>query len=83
MRLWRVFSRSLQSECLASYRFATRRAAENDVLDYITYYNYVRLHSTLGYRSPKDHENDRLVNAAKKCVRFYWTSKPEGLVAYY
>ena len=58
------FFRSLKSECLTSYRFATRRAAEIEVLDYITFYNYARLHSTLGYRSPMDYEKEQLVNAA-------------------
>jgi transposase InsO family protein len=50
------FFRSLKSECLVSCRFTTRRSAELEVLDYITYYNCLRLHSTLGYKSPMEYE---------------------------
>ena len=40
---------------------------------YITYYNSLRLHSTLGYVSPKDYEKEHLRNAAKTGVRIYLT----------
>jgi len=33
-------------------RFATRRAAMDEVMDWLTFYNHKRLHSTLGYVSP-------------------------------
>ena len=33
-------------------RFATRREAMDEVIDWLTFYNYKRLHSTLGYLSP-------------------------------
>lgn len=52
------FFRSLKSERLASYRFATRHSAETEILDYITYYNSLRLHSTLGYKSPMTYEKE-------------------------
>jgi transposase InsO family protein len=50
------FFRSLKSERLNPCRFATRKAAEIEILDYIIYYNSIRLHSTLGYKSPMDYE---------------------------
>jgi putative transposase len=33
-------------------RFASRRQAMDEVIDWLTFYNYKRLHSTLGYASP-------------------------------
>ena len=52
------FFRSLKSERLSDYRFVTRRSAEIQVLDYISYYNSSRLHSTLGYKTPFAYEKE-------------------------
>jgi transposase InsO family protein len=57
------FFRSLKSE-RSDFRFATRSAAEAQVLDYITYYNAIRLHSTLGYKTPFAYEKELYRNAA-------------------
>lgn len=53
------FFRSLKSERLSDYRFTTRQAANMEVLDYISYYNSIRLHSTLGYKSPFAYEKEQ------------------------
>ncbi len=37
-------------------RFATRREAMDEVIDWINFYNHKRLHSTLGYVSPMTFE---------------------------
>ena len=58
------FFRSLKSERLAFYRFATRKSAELEVLDYITFYNFARLHSTLGYQSPMEYEKEQFLKVA-------------------
>lgn len=58
------FFRSLKSERLRLCRFETRKSAKIEVLDYITFYNGLRLHSTLGYLSPIKYEKERLRNAA-------------------
>lgn len=58
------FFGSLKTERLESYRFATRKDAQIEILDYITYYNFVRLHSTLGYQSPMQYEKERLQKVA-------------------
>jgi putative transposase len=58
------FFGSLKSERLESCRFVTRKAAEIEILDYITYYNYSRLHSKLGYRSPMEYEKEQLLKVA-------------------
>jgi len=58
------FFRSLKSERLSDYRFTTRQAARLEVLDYISYYNSIRLHSTLGYKSPFAYEKDQRRKAA-------------------
>jgi putative transposase len=43
---------SLKVERLHGMRFDTRRAAKDEVMDWIAFYNHRRLHSTLGYTSP-------------------------------
>jgi transposase InsO family protein len=53
------FFRSLKSERLTACRFVTRNDARNEILDYITYYNSIRLHSTLGYLSPMEYEKEQ------------------------
>jgi transposase InsO family protein len=58
------FFGSLKTERLESYRFATRKAAHIEILDYITYYNFIRLHSTLGYQSPMQYEKEQLQKVA-------------------
>ena len=51
------FWSTLKAECFASYLPATRREARHMIFEYIeTYYNRVRLHSSLGYQSPMDFE---------------------------
>ena len=37
-------------------KFATRRDAMDEVIDWLTFYNHRRLHSTLGYVSPMQYE---------------------------
>jgi transposase InsO family protein len=58
------FFRSLKSERLSDYRFVTRQSAEMQVLDYISYYNSIRLHSTLGYQAPFAYEKELSRKAA-------------------
>jgi putative transposase len=51
------FWSTLKAECFASYLPATHREARRMIFEYIeTYYNRVRLHSSLGYQSPMDFE---------------------------
>jgi transposase InsO family protein len=51
------FWSTLKAECFASYLPATHREARTLIFEYIeTYYNRVRLHSSLGYQSPVDFE---------------------------
>jgi len=52
------FFRSLKSERLSDYRFVTRQSAEIQILDYISYYNSSRLHSTLDYKTPFAYEKE-------------------------
>ena len=58
------FFRSLKSERLTDCRFVTRRSAHLEALDYISYYNSIRLHSTLGYQSPFTYEKEQCRKAA-------------------
>jgi transposase InsO family protein len=41
---------------LHGHKFATRRQAMDEVIDWIAFYNHRRLHSTLGYMSPRQYE---------------------------
>jgi len=58
------FFRSLKTERLDGLRFSTRESARMEIIDYITYYNALRLHSTLGYVSPMGYEKEQLRKAA-------------------
>ena len=58
------FFRSLKSERLTACRFFNRREAKNEILDYITFYNSIRLHSSLGYVSPMAYEKEQYLKVA-------------------
>ena len=57
------FFGTLKSEHLDGFRFRTREEAKLEVFNFIEgYYNPRRLHSTLGYQSPEEFENNYLNN---------------------
>jgi transposase InsO family protein len=58
------FFRSLKSERLTACRFITRNEAKMEILDYISFYNSIRLHSTLGYLSPMEYEKEQYLKVA-------------------
>lgn len=49
---------SLKVGRLYGMRFETRRQAMGEVIDWLTYYNHRRRHSTLGYISPMQYEQN-------------------------
>jgi putative transposase len=55
------FFASLEKDLLCRRSFPTRQQARTAVFDYIeTFYNPIRLHSTLGYLSPAEYEKMKL-----------------------
>ena len=54
------YFKTLKSELCGHRAFANRRKARCAIFEYIeVFYNRVRLHSTLGYRSPEEYERIR------------------------
>lgn len=51
------FFHSLKAEVIHGARFPTEAALRHELGRYVRYYNYRRLHSALGYRSPVDYES--------------------------
>lgn len=58
------FVSTLKAELVNRMAFPTRQAAKTAIFEYLeTFYNTRRLHSSLGYRSPADFEEDRMQEA--------------------
>jgi transposase InsO family protein len=51
------FFKSYKEEWIGDSVYHTREAAIRDMQEYMKYYDGVRLHSTLGYRTPMEYEN--------------------------
>ena len=51
---------SLKVGRLHGRRFETRRAAMDEIVDWLTFYNHRRLHSSLGYQTPATYERAAL-----------------------
>ena len=61
---------SLKVNRLHGMRFETRRQAMDEVIDWLTFYNHRRLHSTLGYLSPMQFENNWFAAQLKKAAKW-------------
>jgi putative transposase len=58
------FVSTLKAELVSDLKFPSRQAAKTAIFEYLeTFYNTRRLHSSLGYRSPADFEEDRMEEA--------------------
>lgn len=59
------FVSTLKAELVSRSKFPTRQAARTAIFDYLeAFYNTRRLHSSLGYKSPQDFEEDRIEEAS-------------------
>jgi transposase InsO family protein len=56
------FFSSLKGELIDARAWPTRAGARRAVVEYIAWYNGTRLHSSLGYQSPADYENNHREN---------------------
>jgi len=58
------FVSTLKAELVSGMKFPSRQAARTAIFEYLeTFYNTRRLHSSLGYMSPSDFEEDRIGEA--------------------
>jgi transposase InsO family protein len=55
------FFASIKGELLDLQAWPTKAAARRAIVEYIAWYNGTRLHSTLGYRSPAESEEDNKI----------------------
>lgn len=61
------FFSTIKTELLFHNKYKNRSQAKRDIFQYIEiYYNKIRLHSSLDYKSPEDYENERKMS--KLCV---------------
>ena len=59
------FISTLKAELVSRLQFPSPQAARTAIFEYLeTFYNTRRLHSSLGYRSPADFEEGRIVEAS-------------------
>jgi transposase InsO family protein len=59
------FFSSLKGELIDTRAWPTRAGARRAVVEYIGWYNGTRLHSSLGYQSPADYENNHHENVGR------------------
>ena len=61
------FFSTIKTELIYQKEYKTRKQARQYIIEYIAvYYNRIRMHSTLNYKSPEDYENERILS--KLCV---------------
>jgi len=63
------FFHSLKTELVYLEKFNTKKEAKRAIFEYIeSFYNRKRLHSTLGYKSPDEFEQEYWENEWKKKI---------------
>jgi transposase InsO family protein len=55
------FFAALKGELIDAQPWPTRASARQAIVEYIGWYNGTRLHSTLGYRTPAEYEQDNKI----------------------
>jgi transposase InsO family protein len=56
------FFRSLKSKRLNYFRFENKEQLQREIDNYISFYNYKRIHSAIGYLTP----NEKMVELMQK-----------------
>jgi hypothetical protein len=75
------FFSSLKGELIDTRAWPTRAGARRAVVEYIGWYNGTRLHSSLGYQSPADYENNQASSVTKPSTLSVKAGQPQGLTA--
>ncbi|MEW6663263.1 MAG: integrase core domain-containing protein [Bacillota bacterium] len=72
-----AFHSILEEDCLRLHEFESFAEAYQVITEFMRYYNEVRLHSSIGYRSPLEYHNDIMSSPYLDGTLHGWASGTE------